>query len=198
MLQLLHWQSPGLGKKCRWLLKSPNHLEWLDTFFKVFPNAQIIHTHRPSMECLTSAFSASCHARRLFSDDVDANEVAKHWLRKDIRMLTRGMNIRKEMEVATTKKNQQYQEFSDEKVSDLYFKVPFIDIEYKNLLKDPIGQLKTIYQFAGLSLTKEIEDSVNQHLEENVQQKYGRHEYRLVDFGLEPKDLHDPAFDLYH
>jgi len=198
MLQLLHWQSPGLGKKCRWLLKTPNHLEWLDTFFTVFPNAQIIHTHRPPMECLTSAFSASCHARRLFSDDVDANEVARHWLRKDIRMLSRGMSIRKEMENAITKKNQQYEEFSEEKIDEPYFKVPFIDIEYKNLLKDPIGQLKIIYQFAGLSLGKETEDSVHQHLiEENIQKKYGRHEYRLVDFGLEPRDLHDASFDLY-
>jgi len=47
-------------------------------------------------------------------------------------------------------------------------------------------------------MTKEMEDSVNQHLkEENVQKKYGRHEYRLVDFGLEPQELQNPAFDLY-
>jgi len=200
MLQLLYWQRPGLGEKSRWLLKTPNHLEWLDTFFKVFPNAQIIHTHRTSAECLTSAFSASCHARRLFSDDVEANEVARHWLRKDIRMLTRGMGIRKEMEKSLIEKNKQFLAYSDpdEKTEEEYYKFPFIDIEYRSLLKDPIGELQKIYRFAGLTMEKDMENSVKEHLEEeNVHKKYGRHEYRLADFGLEPTDLVDPAFEAY-
>jgi len=200
MLQLLHWQRPGLGTKRRWILKTPNHLEWLDTFFKVFPNAQIIHTHRDPVECLTSAFSASCHARRLFSDDVEANEVARHWLRKNIRMLNRGMSIRKEMESALIAKNQDIKAYSDpdEKVEDEFYKSPFIDIEYKRLLKEPIKELRRIYHHAGLTMDAKLEKAVYAYLkEENIQKKYGRHEYQLADFGMEPKDLLDPAFQLF-
>jgi len=198
MLQLLHWQSPGIGKHRRWLLKTPNHLEWLDTFFTVFPNAQILHTHRNSLDCLTSAFSASCHARRLFSDDVDANEVAKHWLRKDIRMLNRGMGIRKGIENEILEKNKQYHKYSEEKVEEDYLKSPFLDIDYKSLMRDPIGGLRKIYAFAGLTFTNETEERIQEQREENnIHQKYGKHEYRLEDFGLEPKDLQDLAFDLY-
>jgi len=201
MLQLLHWQQPGLGVKKRWLLKSPNHLEWLDSFFQVFPNAQIIQTHRAPAECLTSAFSASCHARRLFSDDVEANEVARHWLRKDILMMSRGMAIRKEMEKTLIVKNKQVKAYSDpeEKSEDEYYKSPFIDVEYRKLLKEPIAELRRIYDFAGLTMDKKFEQAVHDYLEEeNVQKKYGRHEYRLEDFGLEPSDLDDPAFESYH
>jgi len=203
MLQLLQWQRPGLGSKRRWLLKTPNHLEWLDTFFKVFPNAQILHTHRAPAECLTSAFSASCHARRLFSDDVEANEVAKHWLAKDKLMLNRGMGIRKQMEAALAeKKNKHIRDYSDpdEKTSaeEQLLQSPFLDIDYRSLLRDPVGELNRIYRFAGLKVTKELEDAVREYLvEENVQKKFGRHEYRLADFGLEPQDLVDPAFEVY-
>jgi len=198
MLQLLHWQNPGIGQHRRWLLKTPNHLEWLDTFFQVFPKAQIIHTHRDPSECLTSAFSASCHARRLFSDDVDANEVARHWLQKDIHMLTRGMSIRKEMEKEINRKNFQYNQYSEEKTEEDYYKSPFIDIDYTSLLKDSLGQLNKIYKFANLILSEDMAQSVREYLEEeNIHKKYGRHEYRLADFGLEPNDLIDPAFEVY-
>jgi len=129
---------------------------------------------------------------------VEANEVARHWLRKDIRMLTRGMGVRKVMEDELLKKNKQFRAYSEEKVDEDYYKNQFIDVDYKSLLKNPIGELSRIYRFAGLQMTKELETAVQDHLvEENVHKKYGRHEYRLADFGLEPSDLVDPAFELF-
>jgi len=126
--------------------------------------------------------------------------VARHWLRKNILMMSRGMAIRKEMEKTLIVKNKQVKAYSDpeEKSEDEYYKSPFIDVEYRKLLKDPIAELRRIYDFAGLTMDKKLEQDVHDYLEEeNVHKKYGRHEYRLEDFGLEPSDLDDPAFENY-
>jgi len=115
-------------------------------------------------------------------------------------MLNRGNAIRKQIENSLVAKNKHVKAYSDpeEKPEDQFYKSPFIDIDYKKLVKDPIAELRLIYDFAGLTMDKKLEKAVHEYLEEeNVHKKYGRHEYRLADFGLEPSDLHDPAFDAY-
>jgi len=66
-------------------------------------------------------------------------------------------------------------------------------------VRDPVGGLRKIYAFAGLTFTNETEERIGEQQQEenNIHHKYGKHEYRLEDFGLEPNDLQDPAFDLY-
>eukprot|EP00456_Euglypha_rotunda_P045884 TRINITY_DN3640_c0_g1_i1.p1 TRINITY_DN3640_c0_g1~~TRINITY_DN3640_c0_g1_i1.p1 ORF type:complete len:317 (+),score=40.75 TRINITY_DN3640_c0_g1_i1:112-951(+) len=177
MLQLLQWQRPGLTKK-RWVLKTPNHLEWLETLFKVFPKAQIIQTHREMKDCLTSAFSASCHARRLFSDVCDPKEVARHWLSKTVYMLKRGAIVRQDME------HEQEQNSIEGKTGTDQIK-HFIDVNYKDLLVDPITEMRKIYGDASLTLSKNAERSMREFLaEKSVHEKYGRHEYNIADFGM--------------
>lgn len=50
-LQHLQWQRPAR----RWILKSPDHVYGLDALFSVFPDAQIIQTHRDPLEVLRSS-----------------------------------------------------------------------------------------------------------------------------------------------
>jgi len=183
MLQLLQWQRPGLKKKCRWVLKTPNHLEWLDTLFKVFPKAQIIETHRDAKECLVSAFSASCHARRLFSDICDPKEVARHWLVKTVYMLKRGKVVRQEIE------HEQEQNSFDGKIGTDQIK-HFIDVNYRDLVKDSIGEVRKIYKVASMTLSRNAERAMREFLaEKSVHEKYGRHEYNVQDFGMNSEDI---------
>ena len=77
-----------------WVLKSPNHLEWLSALLEIFPDARIVHAQRPLSACLFSTISASCHAYRLFSQDVDVKEVRQHWLTKFKYVATKCLQMR--------------------------------------------------------------------------------------------------------
>ena len=157
ILQYLQWERPGE----RWVLKTPHHLEWLDTVLDVFPDATIVQTHRDPLKTLASFCSMVTHARGIFSDEVDPEEVARHWFRKVVRMVTRASETR------------------DRVGGDR-----FVDVSYYDLVRDPIIEVQRIYERAGRELTAEAIQAMQASRKVNRQHKYGRHRYRLEDFGL--------------
>jgi hypothetical protein len=50
MLKLLQWKNP----RRHWLLKSPTHTESLPVLFQVFPDAQVVYTHRDPIKARAS------------------------------------------------------------------------------------------------------------------------------------------------
>ena len=89
LLKLLQWQRPAK----RWVLKTPHHLEFLDLVHKHFDDVQYIWTHRNVYECVPSFLSMVSYSRRLFSNAVDPQQVAKHWVRKNGYMLSKALGI---------------------------------------------------------------------------------------------------------
>jgi hypothetical protein len=164
LMQILLWQRPG----CSWVLKSPHHMEHVDELLQALPRARIVQTHRDPQKTLPSFWSMVAHARGVFSDVVDAEEVARHWLRKTRRVLDR-MGASRERWGADR----------------------FLDVSYDDLLDDPLGEVKRIYDFAGLELTGECRVEMERALRRNVQHRYGRHRYRVQDFGLTPREIED-------
>ena len=88
LLKLLQWQKSGKY----WVLKSPHHLEFIDDYKKVFPDAKMIWTHREIDKVVPSFINMIYHSRFVFSDDTSANEVRDHWMRKMQRMTVNGAN----------------------------------------------------------------------------------------------------------
>lgn len=172
MLQLLQWQRPGPGRPCRWVLKTPHHLEHLDALFDVFPEARIVQTHRDPASSLPSFCSMVAHARAILSDRVEPREVARHWSRKTRRMLERSLTVR----AATPDR--------------------FLDVAYRDLLADAGGEVRRIYRFARLAWDAEVEEAVTASRRHNVKDRFGRHRYALADFGLSPA-LIDRDFGAY-
>jgi hypothetical protein len=87
MMKLLQWQHP----KKQWVLKTPHHLEFLDLAGKYFKDTRFIWTHRSVYEAIPSFLSMVSYSRILFSNHVDANEVAKHWVKKIGFMLSKAL-----------------------------------------------------------------------------------------------------------
>jgi uncharacterized phosphosugar-binding protein len=106
------------------------------------------------------------HLQMIFSDEVDANRVARHWLGKIENMASRTMATR-------------------DRVSD----EGFIDVSYYDLIKDPIPQVARIYEAAGAALTPEARDAMEASRKVNKQHKYGQHKYSLADFGMTEDDV---------
>jgi len=170
ILQYLHWQRAS----GRWLLKSPHHLEHLSEILKIFPQAKIIMPHRDPLKVVPSFCSMMAHAYGIFSDNVDAHKVGKHWLSKMAKMVLKAIEERGKTDGSN-----------------------FIDVHYKNLVSNPLIEFEKIYDFLGLEMEAERKNVIKSWLEKNPQHKYGKHIYRLEDFGLSGQDVRN-AFEKYY
>lgn len=169
LLQLLQWQRSA----DRWLLKTPQHLEQLEALLYTYPDARILQTHRDPVRVLASFCSMMAHSRGVFSDVVDAREVATHWFRKALRMIERSWAVRQQADPRT-----------------------FLDVSYAELVADPMGQVRRAYEFLELPLTPAVTSRMEAWRASNPQHKHGRHRYRLEDFGLDHHTV-DRAFEDY-
>ncbi len=173
MMQYLQWQRPGPGQPIKWVLKTPHHQEYFDPLLEVFPNATIVHTHRDPLKTSPSLFSMLTHLQMIFSDEVDPNRVANHWLNKIENMARRTLATR-------------------ERVQDR----GFVDVSYYDLVQDPIAEVERIYQAASKELTAEAREAMLESRRVNQQHKYGRHKYSLADFGMTKDDV-EPRIAAY-
>lgn len=171
MLQLLQWQARG----DRWILKTPHHLEWLDTLLAVFPDARIVQTHRDPVKTLASFCSMIAHGRGVFSDEVDPHEVGAHWSRKTRRQVDRAMAAR---DASAAQGG------------------GFLDVSYYDLMADPMAQVQRIYDFIGRPLDERVRGLMLASRQANPQHKHGEHRYRLEDFGLD-RDQVEAGFASY-
>lgn len=157
----------------RWILKTPHHLEYLDVLRKVFPGVRIIQTHRDPARTLASLCSMITHGRGVFSDHVDPHVVGREWSRKVGRMLERSLAVRAAAQ--------------DE---------GFVDVSYYDLVRDPVGEVRRLYERLDLPWSPAVLARLEATRRDNPQHKYGRHAYRLEDFGLSERGV-EPLLAAY-
>lgn len=169
VLKYLQW----VGPKGRWLLKTPAHLEHLDALLEVFPGARVLFTHRDPTRCIASFCSMMAHAYGMFTDEVDPRVVGARWLRKDALMMRRALEAR-----------------------DRAGEGQFLDVSYYDLVRDPLAEVRRVYGWLGVELTREVEARMAAWGRANPQHKHGRHRYGLGAFGLDAAEV-EAAFDGY-
>ncbi len=169
LLQILNWQWPSRNR----VLKTPHHLEYLETFHKVFPEATVIQTHRDPHRTLPSFCSMVAHGRGMFSDHVDPLEIGRHWQDKTGRMVNLALDHRSRMAPGTA-----------------------IDVSFYELMDDPIGELRRICSLANIDRGEEAAAAAESFLRLNPRNRFGRHVYDMVDFGLS-RDSIEAGFSHY-
>jgi len=157
-LQLIRWKKKS--RKPIMLLKSPHHMQYLDTFLSVFPTAKILQLHRKPTVVVPSFCSMVYHGKKTFLKGTDSNWIGEHWLRKD------GLFVDNCMEVRAT--NQE----------------SFHDVSYTDLKENTLDTLQDILKFCGVKWTEGIELKVKEHLVNHKQHRYGKHIYTKEQFGL--------------
>lgn len=162
MLKFLQWINPAK----RWILKTPHHLEFPDLIEKHFGGVHFLWPHRRIYESVPSFLSMVTYNQMIFSNDVDVNRIARHWVRKTGYMLDKALEYR--MKGNNSGK--------------------FTDIYYKDLITDSISELSKIYSQNG-GLTALLTARFKKHEEEHPHRKYGVHQYSLSDFGLLESDI---------
>lgn len=156
LIRLLLWQRPG-----RYLGKTPHHQEHLEALFAVFPDARVIQTHRDPVKVVPSFSSMMAHAGAMLSSPIDVARVGRRVLEQTVNATDRVMAARERL--------------PDGRV---------LDVQYADLVRDPIGELKRIHDFAGIPWTAAAEERMRRWLVDNPQRKYGTHRYAASDFGL--------------
>ena len=156
LLQLLQAENGG-----RWTLKNPWHPLFLNDLITVYPDAQLVMTHRDPAEVVGSSCSLIRLVRPMFSDRVDLRQIADQMIDTFDHMIARQNAFR-----------------------DRHGEKSIYDIQYAEQLRDPIGQIRKLYAHFGEPLTAEAEAAMRQLLAENPQGKHGKHVYSLDEFGL--------------
>ena len=135
MLQLLQWQKRRRGEPLRpFVLKTPDHLGYLDVLLAEFPDAHIVHSHRDPVDVIPSGASLNTTLWRTHCDDVDPHEVGAAVARAD------GMGLR-----PGRRRPGSLAAIRSALVTDL---------EFVDAVADPIGQVSAaVPTWFGLDLT---------------------------------------------
>jgi hypothetical protein len=156
-LQMLQWRNP----KDHWVLKSPFHLLATEALMDVFPDATIIQTHRDPMKVLPSMCSLFNVMHQLTSDRADPLKLGPSMVSLLGGGNDRTIDIRERS--------------GDSK---------FIDVAYKDLVKNPLGTVQKIGEKYGHPITPAGLAEMKYWINTNPQHKRGVHQYTLEEFGL--------------
>jgi hypothetical protein len=162
LLKFMQWMKPAK----RWVLKTPHHLEFPDLIEKHFGDVHFLWPHRSIYESVPSFLSMVTYNQMIFSDEVDSQRIASHWVRKTGYMLEKALDYR-----AKGKNNEK-----------------FFDIRYQDLVTDSISELSEIYKMNG-GLTSDLINRFRDHEKDHPHRKHGIHQYSLADFGLTEADI---------
>jgi hypothetical protein len=167
ILQFLQWQKRRAGKVgTRWVLKAPHHLTFMEYLFKVFPGVRVIQTHRDPLQTIPSITSMYYSLWKLACDHPDPLVVGQfcraHWSNA----MRHCMQVR------------------DTLPADRFF-----DVDFRDVARDPIGEVRRIYDFLGMRLSSETVKQMEWWVAENRRDKRAPHEYTLDKFGLTEEEI---------
>jgi hypothetical protein len=175
-LKLLQYQAPQMQGR-RWLLKSVHHFigRNLATLMKTFPEAAIIMTHRRMEQVIPSLCSVqSMHLRQSGSRSFDQRDMGRRLIEQYQPALADVMALRTQTPAGK-----------------------FIDVQYRDLLADPIGQFRAIMEGIGLGATPEDLHEVSTWMARNGRETHPPHSYAPEDFGVTAAELRS-EFASYH
>ncbi|MEJ6654492.1 MAG: sulfotransferase [Pseudomonas sp.] len=166
-LQFLQWQKQRKGQTegQRWVLKAPHHLHYPDLLLKVFPDAQIIQTHRDPVETIPSMCSFQLALRKLASDEADGATVGNEMGPKWRTAIQRTMRVREE------------------------FPAQFHDVWYRDTVSQPMAVVEQVYEFLDLPLTETARQSMEKWREDNRRENRAPHRYTPEQFGFTEQSL---------
>jgi len=145
----------------RWVLKCPWHIWNMDALMTVYPDAQIIFTHRDIAKALASHCSLSAKMASKLKRSLDVKELGSFWLEYARIGLDRAMKSRGKIPE-----------------SQLY------DVRLKDMMASPMTVLRDIYSHFDLEFTEETAGLLEARIAEKPTSQEGEHEYSIDEFGL--------------
>ena len=167
-IQHFTWQRRLLrepGHKGQWLLKMPFHLMELESMIETYPDALFIQTHREPSQFMGSWNSLVERVRSISTEPRPSHEIGAEQLAFMSGMLERALDFR----LAHPELDERW-----------------IDVNYFDLVENPFGVIRTIYQHFGWTLDQAAVDAMEdwQFRQAERRRTERRHRYALEDYGL--------------
>lgn len=175
-LKVLQYRQPHRqGKK--WLLKSAHHTLSLKlrTMFKVFPESVAIISHRRIEQVIPSLCSVqSVHIRASGTDSFDRAELGPRHVAQFDAAMRDMIAVRREMPANK-----------------------FVDVYYRDTVKEPIKVFRHIMEGMGLTVTPDDIHEATTWMAANGRDTHPPHTYKPEDFGVTAEGLRE-TFRFYH
>ncbi len=149
----------------RLTLKAPLHTPYMEQIIAEIPNACFVQTHRDPVQVAGSLASLCFTMFGVTSPRVTPRECGEltmmllQWLAESC------LEHRRRS------------------------KLPVVDVQYTDLIADPVGTARRVHAEHGLDWTPEIEQAVGKGAALRPQHKQGKHRYELADFGLTAEEI---------
>jgi hypothetical protein len=156
-LQAHQADAPGV-----WNLKQPSHGLWLDTILKIYPDARLVWAHRDPLTA-TGSFCSLMALSQRSSGYIDQAWLGENYPWQAVRHADRIMDFR--------------EKHGHDRI---------VDVHYADLMRQPIETMRKLYAAIGDEFTPEAQTSMQTWIDDNPQGKFGKHEYKLGEYGLTP------------
>ncbi|HLX88050.1 MAG TPA: sulfotransferase, partial [Acidimicrobiales bacterium] len=166
MLQTLKWAPPdGRTGDERWVLKAPSHLGHLPLLFATYPDARVVMNHRDPLRVVGSLADTIATLHWMHSDRV-AHDIVVEFLCMGVEIQMNG--IAEVRDSGTLPSDQ------------------IADVVYKDLVADPIGTVKRLYDGWELELSDEALARLHAYVDaRHTRREVAEHRYRFEDTGLD-------------
>jgi len=170
VLQILQTETAPCHKKsdARWVLKSPQHIDQLQTILKVFPDAKLVLTHRDPARAVLSMITMVLYTSRQVYKPTRLREEAKAWVDRLEQMLRRS--------------REQAQQLPKNQVMDVYF---------DRFMQNPERTVAEVLEFSGIDMDEVSRKAIETHLQSHTRDRYGKIDYRFEDIGINEAELRE-------
>jgi hypothetical protein len=154
------------GVRGQWTLKSPHHAIALDALTAVYPDARLALLHRDPVVLCASVCSLISTLSGTFSDADHTIYVAEHW---------------PAMLVESVRRIEAFRAAHPEH--------PIVDVQYADLVRDPLRTVEDLYAACGDQLDGRARDRIAAYVKAHPKTEFGTHGYDLAEFGLDAGGL---------
>jgi hypothetical protein len=162
VLKLLQWKTPG----GYWNLKNPPDMFAIDDLLAVFPDANLVWSHRDPAASIPSVVSLASLMRTGGVDHLDKPALMQYILRFQGEGVRRGLASRARLPEGRV-----------------------IDVTQAALAKDTIGVIRELYGKIGLPFTPQYEAHLKQRMANRPRGQHGKHQYDPAEYGAGPQDI---------
>ena len=156
MLKLLQWKNP----RRHWLLKSPSHTESLPVLFEVFPDAQVVYTHRDPVRARASVVNLLG---------------TLYWIRSDKPFDAASFERLMTPEAYAASLDRVIEQIESGAIP----RAQIHDFLFADLMRSPPDALSALYGRLNMDFTAAAKKAAAEYLEHKPSGKFGRNVYEL-------------------
>jgi hypothetical protein len=154
------------GVRGRWTLKSPHHAIALEHLTAVYPDARLVLLHRDPVVLTASVCSLIATLSSTFTDADHTAYIAEHWPTMLEESVARIEGFRA-----------------------AHPEHPIVDVQYVDLVGDPVATVRSIYAAVGDELDDAGAKAIGAYVDAHPRGEFGAHRYDVSEFGLDTDEL---------